>query len=221
MVVHWWRLRSAGWRRSIFFNAAGCAMTAVVFVIAAVTKFSAGAWVSLLIIVVFSTVALLTRHHFDRVADTISLAHGGSSTEEIEETPSQVRNLAIVPVAHLDRATMRALAYATSLGQPVLALHISPTDEEAKRFRTYWDDWGNHIPLEVVSSPYRAVIPPTIAYIEALHAQRPDLTLTVIVPDLAVRHWWQRLLYETTADRLRLSLAPLSKVIVTSVPFHV
>jgi hypothetical protein len=77
------------------------------------------------------------------------------------------------------------------------------------------------VPLEVVSSPYRAVIPPTIAYLEALHAQRPDLTLTVIVPDVAVRHWWQRLLYEDTAARLRRSLAPLPKVIVTSVPFHV
>jgi hypothetical protein len=93
--------------------------------------------------------------------------------------------------------TVRALAYAVSLGQPVLALHVSPTEEEAKRFREYWADWGNHVPLEVVKSPYRAVIPPTVAYIEALHAQRPELTLTVIVPELALRRWWQRLLYET------------------------
>jgi amino acid transporter len=221
MVIHWWRGRSSGWRRSIFFNAVGCAMTAIVFLIAAVTKFTAGAWVSLLIVVVFTAVALLTRRHFDRVAGVTALRHEASSSEEPEETPSQVSNLAIVPVPHLDRATVRALAYAVSLRQPVLALHISPTDEEAERFRAYWTDWGNHVPLEVVSSPYRAVIPPTIAYIEALHAQRPDLTLTVIVPDLAVRHWWQRLLYEDTAARLRHSLARLPKVIVTSVPFHV
>jgi amino acid transporter len=221
MVVHWWRGRGSGWRRSILFNAVGCAMTAVVFLIAAVTKFTAGAWVSLLIVVVFTAVALLTRRHFDRVAGLTALRREASSGEEPEEIPSQVSNLAIVPVPHLDRAAVRALAYAVSLGQPVLALHVSPTDEEAERFRGYWTDWGNHVPLEVVGSPYRAVIPPTIAYIEALHAQRPDLTLTVIVADVAVRHWWQRLLYEDTAARLRRSLAPLAKVIVTSVPFHV
>ena len=77
------------------------------------------------------------------------------------------------------------------------------------------------MPLELIQSPYRAVIPPTVAYIESLHAQRPDLTLTVIVPDLAVRHWWQRPLHEDTAVRLRHALAPLSKVVVTSVPLHI
>jgi hypothetical protein len=203
------------------FNALGCAMTAVVFLIAAVTKFTAGAWVSLLIVVVFTAVALLTRRHFDRVAGATALSHEPSSGAESEETPGQVSNLAIVPVPHMDRVTVRALAYAASLGQPVLALHVSPTEDDARRFREYWTDWGDHVPLEVVNSPYRAVIPPTIAYIQALREQRPELTLTVIVPDIAVRHWWQRLLYDDTAARLRHSLAPLPNVIVTSVPFHV
>lgn len=221
MVVHWWRLRTTGWRKSIAVNAVGCLLTAIVFAIAGVTKFTAGAWVSLLIVVVFTGVALLTRRHFDGVAETTALAPEASPTEESEETPSEFSNLAIVPVPHLDRVTVRALAYAASLGQPVLALHVSPTEEETKRFREYWADWGNHVPLEVVQSPYRAVIPPTVAYIAALHAQRPELTLTVIVPELALRHWWQRLLYEDTATRLRNSLAALPKVLVTSIPLHV
>jgi hypothetical protein len=120
-----------------------------------------------------------------------------------------------------DRVTVRALAYAASLGQPLLALHLSPTEEESERFRRYWATWGNHLPLELIQPPYRTVIPPTVAYIESLRAQRPDLTLTVIVPDLALRHWWQRPLHESTAIRLRHALAPLSKVVVTSVPLHV
>ncbi len=215
------RLRTSGWRRSIAFNAVGCVLSAIVFVIAGVTKFTAGAWVSLLIVVMFSGVALLTRRHFDRVAETTALTPEASTTEESEEAPSQFSNLAIVLVPYLNRVTVRALAYAVSLGQPVLALHVSPTEEETKRFREYWADWGNHVPLEVVESPYRAVVPPTLAYIEALHAQRPELTLTVIVPELALRHWWQRLLYEDTATRLRDSLAALPKVLVTSVPLHV
>ncbi len=221
MVVHWWRLRGARWRTSIVLGAVGCAMSAIVFLIAAITKFTAGAWVSLLIVVAFTTVALLTRRHFDRVDDTTALNASATPYGESEQTPSQVSNLVIVPVPHIDRVSVRALAYAVSLRQPVLALHVSPTEEESKRFREYWDAWGNHVPLELVQSPYRAVIPPVVAYIESLHEQQPELTLTVIVPDLAVRHWWQRPLHDDDAARLRLALAPLSKVVVTSVPFHI
>ena len=221
MVVHWWVLRGARWRTSIAINAVGCAMSAIVFLIAAVTKFTAGAWVSLLIVISFTGVALLTRRHFDRVAADTALGPAMPRDGESEETPAEISNLAIVPVAHLDRVSVRALAYAVSLGQPVLALHVSPTQEESERFCDYWAAWGNHVPLELIQSPYRAVIPPTVAYIESLRAQRPDLTLTVIVPDLALRHRWQRLLHEDTAVRLRHALAPLSKVVVASVPFHV
>ncbi|MBV9416095.1 MAG: APC family permease, partial [Solirubrobacterales bacterium] len=166
MVVHWWRLRGARWRTGIAINAVGCAMSAIVFLIAAVTKFTAGAWVSLLIVVAFTAVALLTRRHFDRVADAIALSVTRPRDGESEETPAEVSNLTIVPVAHLDRVSVRALAYAASLGQPVLALHVSPTEEESERFCQYWSAWGNHVPLELIQSPYRVAIPPTVAYIE-------------------------------------------------------
>jgi len=222
MVVHWRRVRGARWRASIVMGAVGCAMSAIVFLIAAVTKFTAGAWVSLLIVIAFTTIALLTRRHFDRVDDALNALNAPATRDgESEQTPSQVSNLAIVPIPRLDQVSVRALAYAVSLRQPVLALHVSPTEEESKRFREYWHAWGNHVPLELVQSPYRAVIPPVVAYIESLHAQRPELTLTVIVPDLAVRHWWQRPLHDDTAARLRHALAPLPKVVVTSVRFHV
>ena len=65
-----------------------------------------------------------------------------------DETPEEIHNLMIVPVASLDRASMRALAYTATLQQPVLALHLSPTEEEAERFRDYWRLWGDHLPLE-------------------------------------------------------------------------
>jgi amino acid transporter len=221
MVVHWWRLRGTGWRRSILFSTLGCGMSAIVFLIAGITKFTAGAWVSLLIVAGFTATALLTRRHFDHVADEIALNASVSQDGEDEQTPSEVRNLAIVPVPHLDRVSVRALAYAASLGLPVLALHVSPTEEEATRFREYWSAWGDHIRLEIIRSPYRAVIPPIVAYIESLHLQQPELTLTVIIPDLRVAHWWQRPLHENTDVRLRCALAPLAKVVVCSVAFHV
>ena len=139
---------------------------------------------------------------------------------ETEEQPQRIRNLTIVPVAGLDLASMRALAYATSLLQPVLALHISPTQDEADRFGGYWQTWGDHLPLEIVMSPHRALTAPLVHYIWSLHRQRPDLTLTVILPEIIVRHWWHRPLHNHTASRLRRALRPLRKVVLTTVPFH-
>ena len=221
MVVHWWRLRGAGWRTSIIFSAVGCAMSAIVFLVAAITKFTAGAWVSLLIVLAFTAVALLTRHHFDRVADAIALSTSPARDGESEEAPADVSNLVVVPVPQFDRVTVRALAYAVSLGQPVLALHVSPSEVESERFRRYWAAWGNTCRS---SSSSRHI---ELSYHQQSHTSKrctrsdPSSTLTVIVPDLAVRHLWQRLLHDNEAFRLRRALAALPKVIVTSVPFHV
>jgi hypothetical protein len=94
---------------------------------------------------------------------------GGLEPVEQEESPDEVHHLAVVPIAHLDLASLRALAYAVSLGQAVLAVHLSPTVDKAKRFRGYWAAWGDHVPLEVVDSPYRALVAPLARYIDALH----------------------------------------------------
>jgi amino acid transporter len=265
MVVHWWRLRDAHWRRSLAFNATGATLSAVVFITAGVTKFTEGAWVSLVVVGVFVALALAIRRHYDAVAQAIALhphaievphrtivpsRDGGagaavarqaggdasgvqpdgaqpSSSErplaqdgEREESPEEVHHLVIVAVSSLDLTSMRALAYAASLQQPVLALHVSPTAEEAERFGGYWREWGDHLPLEVVVSPYRAIVAPLVNDIVSLHRQRPDLTLTVILPEIVVAHWWQRVLHNGTAPRLRRALRPLPKIVVTTVPFH-
>jgi hypothetical protein len=116
--------------------------------------------------------------------------------------------------------SLRALAYAVSLRQPVLALHLSPTEDEAKRFRHYWHTWGDHLPLEVIVSPHRTIVAPLVNYIAALHYQQPELTITVILPEIVVRHWWQRTLHYQIAPRLRRALRPLPKMVITTVPFH-
>jgi amino acid transporter len=252
MVVHWWhRHEDAHWRRSLFFNAAGGFLSAVVFITAAVTKFTAGAWVAVLTIGVFVMIALRIRHHYDLVGKATALhphtiavpkhrvtpSEGGaarSETEanreatgssgdvddEAEDNPEEIHNLTIVPIAALDLPSMRALAYAASLQHPLLALHLSPTDDEAERFREYWRQWGDHLPLEVIIFPHRAIVAPMVNYISSLHRQRPDLTLTVILPEIIVRHWRHRILHNQTAARLRHALRPLPKIVVTSVPFH-
>jgi len=255
MVVHWWRRRDPHWRRSMAFNGLGALLSAIVFVTAAVTKLTAGAWVSLLAVGLVIATASGIRRHYATVAKALALhphaielpnrtitpraggiagttADADASTreaadgaprqqDETEETPEQVHHLILVPVASLDLGSMRALAYAASLAQPVLALHVSPSEQEAERFRDYWRTWGDHLPLEVVVSPYRAIVAPLVNYIESLHQLSPDLTLTVIVPEIVVAHWWLRLLHNQVAPRLRRALRPIHKLVITTVPFHV
>jgi hypothetical protein len=117
---------------------------------------------------------------------------------ETEELPVEIHHLFVVPVAGLDLPAMHALAYAASLQQPVLALHVSPTQGEAERFRDNWRIWGDHLPLEVIVSPYRAIVAPLVNYIDSLHDQRRDLTLTITLPEIVVRRWWQRILHNQT-----------------------
>jgi amino acid transporter len=240
MVVHWRRHRGAHWRKSMVFNGTGAVLSAIVFVIAGVTKFAAGAWVSILVILLVVVGSSRIRRHYatvhralalHRVADEVPqpptdpgngrpVRQPTARDTESEESPEAIRHLAIVPVRTIDLAAMRALAYAASLGQPVLAVHISPTPEEADRFLDYWRTWGDHLPLEVVVSPYRALVAPLVQYVEALHRQRPDLTLTVILPEIVVRHPWHRVLHGRTASRLGRALRSLDKIVVTTVPVH-
>jgi hypothetical protein len=243
MVVHWWRRRDKGWRKSVLLNALGGGLSAVVFLIAAITKFSHGAWVALLLIALLVFLAWRIRRHYDNVRRALALypldpsvahhptvparpgtvngdpSHVVPEAEE-DESPDQVQHLAVVPVVRLDLSSLRALAYAASLGQAVLAVHISPSDDEGLRFKSYWSAWGGHLPLEVVDSPYRALVAPLACYIDALRTQRPDLTLTVVLPELIVKHRWQQLLHNGTARRLRRALRRQPGVVVTTIPIH-
>ncbi|MFI5833933.1 APC family permease [Micromonospora sp. NPDC051300] len=228
MVVHWRRRRGRGWRRRLAVNAVGATLSGLVLLTAAVAKFTEGAWV---VVVAVPLLVLLFRRihrHYATVHRALALhpppphaPPGPAGSAEGEELPQQVRHLVVVPVARLNRASLRAMAYAASLGRPTLAVHIAPEEAEADRFREQWRAWGDHLRLETIVSPYRAVIGPLAHYLEALHTARPELTLTVIVPEVVLRRRRHRLLHSRAEQRLRAALRPLPGVVVTSVPVHV
>jgi amino acid transporter len=239
MVAHWWRHRGRGWRSALVTNLVGAAMSGVVVVVAAVTKFLAGAWVVVVLITLIVLAARRVHEHYRRAREALTPrvdapgvtpivrvppprlvpAAVGEAVEQ-QDAPLEVHSFAVVPVAVLDLAGLHALAYAVSLGQPVLAVHVSPTDDEAARFQSAWRAWGNHLPLEVLVSPYRATVAPLANYIEALHRQRLDVTLTIVVPELVVAKAWQRLLHNRISQRLRAALAAYEGIVIATVPFH-
>jgi len=233
MVVHWWRHHDPHWRKSMVLNAIGAVLSAVVFLIAAVTKFSQGAWVALLLMALLVLTTSRIRRHYRNVQQALTLHpdQRSSQTHPIvpvsttqqpagEEDPDRLRQLTVVPVGRLDLSSLRALAYAASLGRPVLAVHLSPDDEEAQRFRGYWQAWGNHLPLQIVDSPYRALTAPLARYIHALHSQQPDLTLTIVLPELILKHFWQQPLHNHTGRRLQHALRHQPGIVTTAIPLH-
>ncbi|MET8906604.1 APC family permease [Micromonospora sp. NPDC004551] len=226
MVVHWRRRRGRGWARRLTMNAVGAALSGLVLLTAAVAKFSEGAWVVVIAVPLLVLLFRRVHRHYATLNRALALKPpapappGPAGSAEGEELPQEVRHLVVVPVARLNRASLRALAYAASLGQPTLAVHIAPEDAEADRFREQWQAWGDHLRLETIVSPYRAVIGPLAHYLEALHTTRPELTLTVIVPEVVLRRRWHRPLHSRVEQRLRAALRALPGVVVTSVPVH-
>ena len=239
MVAYWLRHRQRRWRSALATNLLGATLSALVVLIAAVTKFTEGAWVVAVLVPLIVWACLRVHAHYERarealtprpevMADTerISLMAPRLPSEvseilaEAQHDPVEVHSFAVVPIAVLDLAALHALAYAASLAQPVLALHVSPTEDEAERFERSWQAWGDHLPLEVVVSPYRATVAPLANYIAALHRQRPDVTLTLIVPEVVVAKPWQRILHNRIAARLRASLIAYEGIVITTVPFH-
>ncbi|MBQ1068980.1 amino acid permease, partial [Micromonospora sp. D75] len=180
------------------------------------------AWVVVLAVPLLVLLFRRIHGHYDRLHRALALHSPPSAPPaECDELPQQVRHLVVVPVARLNRASLRALAYATSLGRPTLAVHLAPAQDEADRIRDQWRGWGDHLKLETNVSPYRSVIGPLAHYLEALHAASPDLTLTVIVPEVVLRRRRYRLLHSRAEQRLRTALRALPGVVVTSVPVHV
>jgi amino acid transporter len=245
MVKRWLRTREPGWKGSIGFNALGAFLSGIVLLITAFTKFLEGAWLVVILIPLLVALFLRIRAHYLAVGRAVALqplparararavtpppgavlrtdARGepGGGQLEREEAPDQVHNLTVVPLISMDLASLRALAYAASLGQPVLAVHVANDAEEARRFRSYWEVWGDHVPLEIVFSPYRALVAPLGSYLRLLHDQAPHFTITVVLPELVVRRFWHRALHNGVAPRLRRALRPLPGIVVTTVPFH-
>jgi amino acid transporter len=244
MVAHWLRHRERGWRAALSTNLLGAVLSAAVVLIAAISKLTEGAWVVVVLVPLIvlacgrihahyvSARAALTprpdaprpgeggRRQVTRVTPPRLRPEISEHLAEAQDDPSEVQSFAVVPIAVLDLAALHALAYAVSLGQPVLVLHVSPTKEEAERFHREWQAWGDHLPLEVVVSPYRATVAPLANYIAALHRQRPDVTLSLIVPEIVVARRWQRILHNRIAVRLRAALIAYEGIVITTVPFH-
>jgi hypothetical protein len=153
------------------------------------------------------------------VTDVPQLADHVTAEPGRPEVPS--RNIGVVLVSSVHNATLRAVAYAQAIHPfDVRAVSFAVDAPETEQIMTEWIDAGADIPLEILESPFREVRKPLLQFIRRLRADRPDTTVTVILPEFVVRKWWHQFLHNQTALRIKAFLLFEPGVVVTSVPYH-
>ncbi|MFI8090385.1 APC family permease [Streptomyces sp. NPDC086080] len=224
MVRHWNRLlatekdrnRRRHMIRSRAINTFGAFFTGLVLVVVLVTKFTHGAWVALLGMCIFYAIMTAIRRHYDRVADEI--AAPATPTDD-SARPSRVHSLVLISKIH--RPTLRALAYARLMRSDSLeALSVNVDPAETRALREEWERRGIDVPLKILDSPYREVTRPVIEYVKSLRNEAPRAVVSVIIPEYVVGHWYEHLLHNQSALRLKGRLLFTPGVMVTSVPYQ-
>jgi len=213
MVRHHLTEREPGWRRSTVINAIGAVATFVVLIIVAVTKFSSGAWLP---IVVIPAVILLFKgihRHYSRIERSLDVEPGFR--------PRRMNHTVVVLVGRVHRGVLDALAYAKSLNPShLVAVSVVTDDEEQQRIHDQWQDFDLDVPLETVYSPYRELSRPVLTFLDELGDRYDNDIVTVLIPEFVVKHWWQHILHNQSALILKGRLLFRKGLVVTSVPYH-
>jgi amino acid transporter len=215
MVVHWRRVREPGWQRSAFINGLGAAATAIVTVVIAATKFVEGAWLVVVLIPLLIGMFYGIHTHYNRLER--------ARRAETPLLPEEVVIRAIVPVADLGTPARQALAFARAVARDdahVVAVHVTDDVAAADQLRRQWEEWEPGVELVLIESPFRSLAGPLLAYIDALKESNPGDTITVILPEYVPSSWWEHLLHNQTALRLKAALLFHPGVVVANVPYH-
>jgi amino acid transporter len=200
--------------RSRVINAIGLTMTATVLIIVLISKFTKGAYIAIIAMAVIFVMMKMIRRHYEAVARETALVEGEDRT-----LPSRVR--AVVLVSKLHKPTLRAIAFAKAAHPSTLeALTVSVDADETARLVKVWEEADTGVPLKVIASPYREVTNPIIDYVKNLRRESPRDVVTVYIPEYVVGHWWEQILHNQSALRLKGRLLFTPGVMVTSVPFH-
>ncbi len=203
------------WLLKMLANGFGALCTAVVVVVFAVTKFTSGAWIVILLMPVLVAWFFAIHRHYRDLATGLSLDDYGAP-------PRVHRQRILVPVSSVHRGTLAALRYARSLSDDVTAIHVSSDPEGVARMRQEWERWGDGVRLVVLESPYRLLLEPLLDYVEVVAAQRQrDEVLTIVVPQFVPHRSWHNLLHAQTAVFLRMALLFRPGIVITSVPYQV
>ena len=227
MVMHWRRHPSKGSGLKMLINGVGAVATGITTVVVLITKFTAGAWITALLIPMLIGIMLLVHYHYERVKREISI-----------DTPLDLQGLlpprVIVPIDRWSRISEKALRFALVLSTEVQAVHVLVEDEDDDKQPTICNEWeakvaaplrsaNKQVPeLVTLKSPYRFVLLPMVQHVLEQEKLYVDRHIAVIVPELVVRHWYENVLHNQRGNLLKLLLLVRGnqRIIVINVPWY-
>lgn len=213
MVQHWRDQKGSGWRKKLAINLSGAIATGVATLVLAVTKFTHGAWVVIVLLPLFIVMFRRIRWHYKMVDWQLSL-------DMYERPPTPPRSTFVMPIGEVNRATVLALDYVRQRGREIRAVHVDVDANETARIKEEWAKWGVGIPLETLPSPYRSFLPPLLDYIEKVREETPGGWVTVVLPEVLPARWWETLLHNQRALLIKAAVLFKFRVIITDVPYH-
>jgi amino acid transporter len=218
MIRHWLREKSPGWRRRLSINAFGAVLTGVVAVIVTAVKFWDGAWLVLVLIPILVGIMSFIHRQYELQEDELRVKDLG-----VLPGPHREQRV-IVPVNGINRAVVQAVNFGRALAPDIRAVYVTDDLEVADAMRARWERQLPDVPLVIVESPFRQVISPVVAYLDILDQAWPpdkEAPVTIVVlPEYVARHWWDRLLYNQTAKRLKAALIGREHTVIADVPYR-
>jgi len=217
MVRHWLTTRAEGWRWRLTINAAGAVLTGGVALIVTFAK----APTSLLVLVLIPSLVLLMsfiRRQYDAQASELEV-----QSDAVFEGPQRQQRV-VIPVNGINRSVIQSVNFGRTLASDVRAVYVSDDVAAAELLRRRWEHQVPGVPLVIVESPYRAIVGPVVAYLDVLdRAWPPDVeapVTIVVLPEYVARHWWDRLLYNQAARRLKAALVGRPHTVIADVPYR-
>ena len=221
MVRRWFRLKGKAWQLKALINGLGAVITLIVMMVIAVTRFTHGAWIVIVLVPLMVITFFGIHRHYIRFRSILA----ASRVDFIGPR----RNRVVVLVSGIHAGVVQALNYAKVIAEhgEVEALTVDFPDEKGRdsaaleKLRSDWPNYCEGIPLRAIRSPYRKVVEPIVNDLIRMRKAEPEYTITVILPEFITGHWWANLLHNQTAWRIKGTLLLMPKIIVISIPYHV
>lgn len=219
MFKHWITRREEHWVHKAVINGIGALVTAVVVLIIAYTKFPKGAWIVIVIIPLLVFAMLKVKKHYNSVAQQLKMGQDEIEASDIDNF--RYRNRVIVPIDSLNKASIRALKYANTISDNVVAFNVSIDIESGEKVKRNFAKLHTKIPLQIQYSPYRKIAEPLLEFIDSEeYSYEEDDVITVILPEFEVSRLWQRLLHNSSGRHLSSRLLKYHHIVVARMPFH-
>jgi amino acid transporter len=220
MVVHWWREHGRRWGLKSIINGVGALATLTTLVVVIISKFTGGAWITILLIPLILIGFRQISAHYQQVRQQLSLKGLPPSLKPVE--PTRV----VIPVSGVHRGVVGAVNFARSISDNVTAVFVELEPGAGEKARLEWESWWPDVPMVVIQSPFRSIVAPFMQFLDETDVQHNDGQLaTVVLPEFIPGRWWQTLLHNQTAWLLKTALLysrrqhGLERVII-DVPFH-